>query len=149
MQHFTIASNVAGEKHNAGPGITQTSHIHMMFQVCYSFDTHQLHLEKELYIFIATTRLHIFAFIKTPNKAVQTITRTSASKIEQRPFRLVIVLLIRGQKGYLVFPCCAVSGHNASLFEAQKNTEALQKDHFSNMYHEPNEGYENASITVI
>lgn len=41
------------------------------------------------------------------------------------------------------------SGHNAPLFEAQKSTEALQKDHFSNMYHEPNEGYENASITVI
>lgn len=59
------------------------------------------------------------------------------------------MLVIRGQKGYLVFLCCTVSGHNGTLSEVQKNTVALLKAHFRNMYHEPNEGYESLLITVM
>lgn len=59
------------------------------------------------------------------------------------------VFLIRGQKGYLVLLRCTASGHNATLFEAQKKTEALLKGDFNNMYHEPNESYENVLIAVM
>lgn len=40
---------------------------------------------------------------------------------------MVTVFLIQGQRGYLVLLCCTVSGHNGTLFETQKNTEALLK----------------------
>lgn len=59
------------------------------------------------------------------------------------------MLVIRGQKGYLVFLCCTLSGHNGTLSEFQKNTVALLKGPFRNMYHEPTEGYESLLITVM
>lgn len=104
--------------------------------VCLSSNTatHQLQLKKELYSFW-NYMITQFYFHKKgcSNKVVQTITRTSESKTEQRSFRLVIVFLIRGHKGYLVFLCCTVSGHNASLYEAHTNTEVLLKGYFSGM----------------
>lgn len=50
---------------------------------------------------------------------------------------------------YLVFLWCFVSGHNASLFKGQKNTEAVLQGNFSYMYHEQTEGYVNLLITVM